>query len=121
MYWNHFCKHALRFWTAVPWLLLATIYTLGFRTAYVRGHLPRCYLDNSPNEWFCHTLNEAIGWLIYALLASLIFQPLLLGLNRLQARRDDWRIHLGVFILGWVTLVFLCVVDPGGIIEWWMD
>lgn len=121
MYWNHFCKHALRFWTAVPWLLLATIYTLGLRTTYVLGHFPHCCMDNSPDEWFCNALSWLNYVLMYAMLACPILQPLFLGLNRLQAQRDDWRIHVGVFTLGWATFIFLVIADPGGIMNWWGD
>ncbi|MBC7805437.1 MAG: hypothetical protein H7145_04730 [Akkermansiaceae bacterium] len=121
MIWNHFLTYALRFCTLVPWLCLASIYSVGLRTAYAVGHLPRCNLDNSPDEWFCHALFWIGFNLISASMASPAFVALLLGLNQMRARRDDWRVHIGVHTLGWAAIFFLLIVDPGGIMEWWFD
>ena len=121
MIWNRILTYTLRFWTLVPWLFLITLYTLGFYTAFGLGHFPRLSRDGAPDGWFCDTLYWASYVLALALLASPILQTLLLGLSRLGARRDDWRLHLGVFLLGWVSVILLICFDVTGIMDWWAD
>jgi hypothetical protein len=59
--------------------------------------------------------------LMYVQLASPVVFPFLLVLNQMRTRRDDGRIHAGVFTLGWAACFFLAAADPWGILDWWMD
>lgn len=118
---DDFCTHALRFWTLVPWLLLATIYALGLRATYVLGHFPRLSMDWTPDELFCNTLWRLNEPLTVAMLISPLLFPFAIVMNGLQHGRDDWRLQVGVFTLGWGLFLYLCACDPTGIIGWWMD
>ncbi|MBC8136539.1 MAG: hypothetical protein H8F28_11680 [Fibrella sp.] len=118
---NTFFRNALRFWTLTPWLAVATAYVSGFHIAYLIGHFPVVYLSDAPENWVCGVLNVLSYFALMALIASPVAWTFFLGLNFRALFRSDWRIHVGVYTLGWTVFLFLIHADPGGIMDWWFD
>jgi len=108
--------------TILPWVWYASIYLHAWRASQFLGHWPS-YGNPDPKElpagfgsstvWMEYTLPWAVGLLLLLLWIAAIYR-----VNQWQ--QGQWSIvHLttasfvGLFIMAWL--------DPGGVMNWFMD
>jgi len=91
----------------------------------IRAALGRWPSYDQPDPSYLDYLAWPPQWLqTWALLAAVIGMCIGSGIaaRRLGASRHSWAMWSpAVLIVGWVTFFALMWLDPGGLLDWWMD
>lgn len=112
---------ALWCWSLVPLLTVASIYAEGLYVTYKVGHFPILCVTQSPKDTISQILSNQSGLCILALFLSPFVWSLFQYWNMKLVQQHDWRISTGIYLLGFVSFITVCKLDPTGIFAWWFD
>ena len=106
-----------------PLLILGSLYTQWLLSWAVLGHPPQGSIDDPKTIDGASWMHSLTGFVLLASIpmagSGLIFNALFIIRRRLSGNKALQRILL--FLMFWLGTVFLLRLDPGQVMDWWLD